>query len=158
MTEEQNKIYDDFFHRFGSPSNDAEIRITHTFYKPDNIYSVENLMRYDKWAEEEIQRLEKALEQVKIYRIAICERYNFLQFENVQKIVKLKREKLSYYNKVYFYLLFIDRYEDGHEEIIKSIKYAGKERKQAIEDFEKFANENKSYIAVKEIEKGYWEK
>ena len=158
MTEEQKMIYEDFFHRFGAPSDTAEIRINHTFYKPDEIYNIDNLMRYDKWAAEEILRLQKAIEQVQIYRIAICERYNLLQFANVQKVVKLKREKHSYDNKVFYYLQFIDRYEDGHEEQTKSIKYAGADRRKAIADFEEFAKENKNYIAVKDIAKSYWEK
>lgn len=158
MTEEQRKIYDDFFKRYGSPSDDAEIRIQHTFYKPNTIYDVERLKTYDKWANDTIKQLEKAIEKAKIYRMAICERYNELHFSNVQKIVKLKREKRCHDNKVYYYLMFIDRYEDGHEQTTNSIKYTGKERKKAIEDFEKFAKENKQYIAIKEIEKSRWEK
>ena len=158
MTDEQKNVYENFFRRYGSPSDTAEIRITHTFYKPDEIYNAEQLARYDNWAAETIERLQKAIEQVQIYRIGICERYNFLQFANVQKVVKLKREKHSYDNKVYYYLQLIDRYEDGHEEQTKSTKYAGADRRKAISDFEEFAKENKNYIAVKDIEKSPWEK
>ena len=158
MTKEQKEIYENFFTRYGSPSEVAEIRINNAFYKVNNIYDESTLMRYDNYAHEDIKRLEKMIEQLKIYRIAICERYNELQFAHVQKVVKLKREKRTYDNKVYYYLELINRYDNGHDEQIKSTRYTGKERKKAIEDFERFANENKNYIAEKDIEKGKWEK
>lgn len=158
MTEEQRTIYNGFFKRYNSPSDFAEVRIQRTLYKPENEYECAKLATYDKWAEETIKTLESAIEKVKIYRMAVCERYNELQFANVQKVVKLKREKHYGENKVYYYLLLIDRYEDGHEQTTKSVKYAGTERKQAIADFEKFAKENKNFIAIKEIEKSKWEK
>ena len=158
MTEEQKEIYKELFTRYGSSSDVGEIRITSVLHDARKLYDTNYILRCDEHAEEYIKQFEKAIERLKIYRIAICERYNELQFANIQKVVKLKREKHCCDNKVYFYLQLLDRYEDGHEEQIKSIRYTGKERKKALEDFEKFAKENKNYIAVKDIAKGKWEK
>lgn len=158
MTEEQKEIYKELFTRYCSPSDVAEIKITSVLHDASKLYDTNYIMRCDNYAEECIKQFEKAIEKLKIYRIAICERYNELQFANIQKIVKLKREKHSYDNKVYYYLQLLDRYEDGHEEQIKNTRYTGKERKKALEDFDKFAKENKNYIAIKDIEKGHWEK
>lgn len=158
MTKEQKEIYEDLFTRYGSPSDVAEIKITSVLHDARRLYDTNYILRCDNHAEEYIKQLEKAIEKLKIYRIAICERYNELQFANIQKVVKLKREKHFHDNKVYYYLQLLDRYEDGHEEITKNTKYTGKERKKALEDFEKFVKENKNYIAVKDIEKGRWEK
>lgn len=158
MTEAQKEIYKELFTRYGSLSDVAEIRITGVLHDARKLYDTNYISRCDDHAEEYIKQCEKAIEKLKIYRIAICERYNELQFANIQKVVKLKREKHLYDNKVYYYLQLLERYEDGHEEQIKSTRYTGKERKKALEDFENFVKENKNYIAVKDIEKGKWEK
>ena len=158
MTDKQKEKFNQLFTRYGSPSKEGEIRINKTFYSPGQVYNFNKLRMYDEWAADALNRLNEAIEQVQAYRIAICERYNELQFANVEKVIKLKREKNTWDNKVYYFLMFIERHQDGHEEIIKSDKYAGIERKKALEDFENFVKNNKNYIAVKDIEKSRFEK
>ena len=47
---------------------------------------------------------------------------------------------------------------DNHEELTQTIKYTGKERKRAIEDFEQLQKEKKNVIFEKDIEKRSWER
>ena len=47
---------------------------------------------------------------------------------------------------------------DGHEELTETIRYEGKERKKAIEHFEKLRKEKVGVIFEKDIERHYWEK
>ena len=68
------------------------------------------------------------------------------------------REK-RYQEKVFYYIQFYDvNLTDGHEELTHSIKYTGKERKQAIEHFEQLKKEKSNAIFEMDIDKKSWER
>ena len=72
--------------------------------------------------------------------------------------IKLYREK-RWKDKVYYYILFYSvNLTDGHEELMQSIKYTGKERRKAIEDFEKLQKERTGVIFEKDIKRAKWER
>lgn len=96
---------------------------------------------------------------MKIYRIGLCEQYNYIRTSPKRKIIKLKREK-SYIDKhVYYFLMEIEKNIDsGKETTMNTTRYTGKDRKKAFEDFETYKKNNPNAEAIKEIEKGRFEK
>lgn len=117
-----------------------------------------HLLRLDEYMVHDIKRLEDMLELVKWYRLQIANRYNELETSAYQKAVKLSREKhYGSNNKVYYYLTVFDIFPDGSERITSSHKYEGKDRRQAFEDYEKYVKEHPGIIALKEVDKSYWE-
>lgn len=54
-------------------------------------------------------------------------------------------------NKVYFYLFAEELYEDGTVEFIKSTKYEGKKRYEAIKAFEDLKKQFPSYEYIKKL-------
>ena len=95
---------------------------------------------------------------MKIYRLAIAEQYNKLQTAPVKKIVRLERKKDTYNNLVFYWLLTIDKYEDGHEEQTSSVKYLGTDRMKAINDFKQYQKEHPGISASMNIKKAAWER
>ena len=96
--------------------------------------------------------------QLKAYKNALTERYNFIKTAPTKQKIKLYREK-RWKDKVYYYILFYSvNLTDGHEELMQSIKYTGKERRKAIEDFEKLQKERTGVIFEKDIKRAKWER
>ena len=158
MTDEQKQVYEQLFTRYGSPSREAELTVRDYLIKPDTIYDCDRLLRDDKEAQKTIEALENAIEKMNIYRLAIAEQYNKLQTAPVKKIVRLERKKDTYNNKVFYWLLTIDKYEDGHEEQTSSVKYLGTDRMKAINDFKQYQKEHPGISASMNIKKAAWER
>lgn len=94
----------------------------------------------------------------KIWKDRAANRYNFIKTAPTKHKIKLYREK-RYQEKVFYYIQFYDvNLVDGHEEMTRSIKYTGKERKQAIEHFEQLKKEKSNAIFEIDIEKRSWER
>lgn len=156
MTKEQHEIIKNLFSRCGYPSETGEITIREYLLDPSRIDELDKVKRYDKSASDAIKRMEKAIETLTIYRIALCERYNFISTAPKEQIIKLKREKRD---SVTYYLMKIEKnLEDGHEVIVENKRYSGKERSQAFADYNSYINTHPHVTAIQETEKGRWER
>lgn len=141
-------------------NNDSETKETRShFTKPETVTDLNRIAMLDKWANDDIKRLEEQIELLKIYRLGLAEQYNFLTTASTFPVVELKREKSYYENKVYYYLITYDALIDTDQQTnYKSVKYSGKERKQAIEAYEEYKKAHPGIKAILNIEKGQWEK
>ena len=98
------------------------------------------------------------MEELKAYRIALTERYNFITTAPTKKKIKLYREK-KYGGKVFYFIQFYTvNLVDGYEDLTEAIRYEGKERKKAIEHFEQLKKEKTGVIFEQDIERGRWER
>lgn len=159
MTQEQIQTIDDFFSGYGTDSNGYKsISKYYHFQKPSSIYDLKDIVKRDTEIANYINELTSQIEVLKTMRIAYAERYNELSVSPVKKAVRLKRQKSYYENKVYYYISYVDIYEDGHEEITKTDKFTGKERKTAIENYNAYVKAHPGIIADMDIEKGKWER
>lgn len=156
--EKSENLLKELFTRYGNYTkemSDKTIRIYEQH--PENLHTEKEILYYFDKAQKDIEQLEKAILQLKAYENALTERYNFIKTAPTKQKIKLYREK-RYQGKVYYFILFYSvNLTDGHEELIQSIKYTGKERRKAIEDFEQLRKEKKDAIFEKDIEKRYWE-
>ncbi len=140
--------------RYGSPSRDTEIKITDYLVHPDELNEANRVKYYDESAEKAIKAMKNAIEKLQIYRIALCEQYNFLTTAPTKKIIKLQRERSYSNKKVYYYLQEIEKnILNNKETLINNTKYSGKDRKKALEDFDAHIKNNPDAIPVKDIEK-----
>lgn len=159
MTDEQRQVIESLFKRYGSASDDVELHAREYLIKPEKLDTIERVLHYDKSAEKTIEQLEKMIEKLQIYRIALCDQYNFLQTAPKKAIVKLKREKSYRDNKVYYYIMELEKnLINENETLISSKKFSGKVRKKAFEEFEEYIKNHPGVIAIKEIEKESWER
>ena len=149
--------YNEMFNRYGSPSKDAEIKIWAHLMKPDSLDELRRIADYDKTAARVIAECQETIENMKLYRQSLAARY--AEFSTMLYSLRLELERKKDYNgKVYYYVKLLKAYEDGTtiKEIYES--YNGTERSAALKRFEQLKKERPGIEAVKNIEKGKWEK
>lgn len=147
---------DRLFRRYGSPSDDASIEIREYLRKPETIAERDRIAYYDKSAAETIETLEKTIEDLKIYRLALQKAYAENEIAPKKEVIKLTRRKDSYANKIFYYLSIYEKNMNTGAEVLKETKkYAGKERNQAIKEFEDYKKNHYGIIAEKDIERRF---
>lgn len=159
MTPEQEKELQELFSRYGSPSKECDARVNIYLTAPDALKEPEKVLYYDNKAIDYIKALADKIEQLKAYRMALAERYNYLATAPTQSIVRLKRQRQYYDNKVYYFLVTYSRNMlDGSETETASTKYTGQERHKAIADYKAYIKSHPGIIAEMDIKKSKWER
>ena len=158
MTPDQNETMQEFFRRYGSPSTEADIRINGYLLRPDQLDTTARVKDYDQTAERIIQELEEKIQQLKVYRIALAERYNYLATAPTAPIVRLTRRK-TYEGKIYYDLItYNQNLLDGQEVKTSSTTFPGKERHKAIAAYNDYVKAHPGITAEKNKKKRSWER
>lgn len=158
MTPDQDKAMKDLFSRYGHPSTEADIRISGYLLRPDQLDTIARVKDYDQTAERTIQELEEKIRQLKVYRIALAERYNYLATAPTVPVVRLIRQK-TYQGRVFYYLTTYERnLLDGKEVKTSTTTFPGKERHKAIAAYNDYIKAHPGIAAEIDIEKRSWER
>lgn len=158
MTTENNDALGNLFTRYGSQSNDAEIRIWGHLTRAEAIDERDRLLYYDREAERLINTARTLIATMTEYRATLAERFNYLDTSPTIPVVRLIREK-KYTGKVFYYLqTFRRNLLDNHEVQSDSISYPGTERAKAIADYKAYIKSHPGITAEMKIEKSKWER
>ena len=158
MTKEQEKELQELFTKYGHPSTESDERIYIYLTHPEAINRLADVVKYDKKAIDYIAELERKITQLKAYRLALSERYNYLASAPQQPVVRLKRVR-SYSGKVFYHLnTYTKNLLDGNEVETSSTKYTGPERSKAISDYKAYVKSHPGITAEMQIEKPKWER
>ena len=158
MTPEQNGAMQELFQCYGVPSTEADIRITGYLLHPGDLDTTARVKDCDQSAECIIQELEAKVQQLKVYRIALAERYSYLATAPTAPVVRLTRRK-AYEGKVYYDLITYSRnLLDGKEVKTSSTTFPGKERRKAIAVYNDYVKAHPGITAEIDIEKRSWER
>lgn len=150
--------YLDRFQRYGSPSDQAEIKIYSHFMRPD-VLTADRIAWNDERAERLIAEVQGLVADLKEYRQALAARYAELATMPSKPELKLERRKDTYGNgKVFYYITITNVFEDGTttEELRET--YPGTERHQAIKRYGELLKQRPGITAEKKIEKSKWER
>ena len=129
------------------------------FHPYENEARESELKQYDTWAARDIQRLEESIEKLKEYRKELYKHTQKLQEMESRLQLKIKRER-RYDNKVHYYVT-VKRIYPANERMYNDIiseHYDGADRHSAIKRFEQLKKQYPGIEAIKDIEKGRWEK
>ena len=158
MTTKQEKELQELFTKYGHPSTESDERIFIYLTHPEAINRLTDVVKYDEKSINYISDLERKIEQLKAYRLALSERYNYLASAPQQPVVRLKRVK-SYSGKVFYHLnTYKKNMLDGNEVETSSTKYTGPERSKAISDYKSYVKSHPGILAEMQIEKPKWER
>ena len=126
---------------------------------PARLNTIEQLTYHGAQAARYAAELKAMIETMESYQQLIFDRVQALTVAPYHMEVHLTREK-RYDNKVYYYLAEKQVYDvDGFApENINVVRYAGTERHKALADFAAYQKSHPGIIAVKDIEKGKWER
>lgn len=149
--------YRKYLTRYGSPSDQGEIRCNIYLVDPGKLSTPKDIIWRDKHTAEEIARLENILEALRDYRKALAARYGELETMPYTRLLKLERS--PHWKGHIEYIVTITRTFPDNTEIneLREV-YPGKERKKA---FERTAELLKQYPGIpyeKDIEKRSWER
>ena len=149
--------YETLFQRYGSPSTDAEIRITAYLIRPDKL-TADRIPWNDEQAARLISGCESLIAALKEYRQALAERYAMLQTAPYKLRLELKREAGWRGKGVDYYVNIYRTYEDGTEVMELNEHYTGKQRREAMARFEELKKQRPGIEIVKDIERRSWER
>jgi hypothetical protein len=125
------------------------------FYKFDHQSDLKKVLDDDKMAQRTIERLNKAIDDMNEYRRQLADHAAYivtLEPKIQVSIVRHKRESVTYYVKAQ------KIFEGLQAQEIESLTYEGRNRSDALKAFEAMKKRYNGCEAVKQIEKGRWEK
>ena len=157
MTNENKALLAGMFRRYGSPSDEADIRLHGWFRKAETMTNADDVQRMDERAARMIADCQEVIQQLNVFRMSLADRYGFLVSAPSVPVVRLVRERNVYDKRVYYFLRTFHRFLDGTETEESCTKYSGMERAKAIADYQRYVKEHPGITAEMDIEKGRWE-
>lgn len=149
--------YLDLFHRYGSPSREAEIRLTNYLLRPD-ILTADRIKTYDDSAARTIAQCQALVAQLTDYRRALAERYAALMTAAYRDRLELIRERRWRDSPVLYHVQIIRTYEDGTAETVLHEHFPGKERRAAFARFAEIKRQRPGIDTVQDTDKRPWER
>lgn len=149
--------YSALFQRYGSPSREADIRISGYLTRPDQLDTFDRIKRQDETAARLIADCKRLVSQLIEYRQDLAARYNELATMPSRESIELQRQR-GYSGGVTYYIRFWTQYEDGTRVCTAQESYCGKERHKALARFEELKKQHPGIEAVMDIEKRSWER
>ena len=128
---------------------------------PDKLHTMKDLTYHGSQAARYAAEFRAMIETMETYQQLIYDRVQALTQAQYHMEIHLRRERRYYNdNKVFYYLEAVKVYDTpGIEaETIERTTYPGTERRKAIADFAAYQKSHPGIIAVKDIEKGKWER
>lgn len=148
--------WQDLFAGYQCRDGIAELRTSVYLHHPDKLDSLKEVAAEDRRTVATIQELQARIASLQSYRAALQQRYAALATMDSHLVIRLERYRSM--GTISYLLITRRRYEDGTEALESSQKYPGKERHQAIKDFDALCAQSPHAIAEKDIEKSKWER
>lgn len=149
--------YHKYLTRYGSPSDEGEIRFSIYLTAPEKLTTAKDISWRDKRIEEEITRLESVLEALRDYRKDLAKRYGELETMPYTRLLKLERH--PHWKGHIEYIITITRtYQDKTETGELYEAFPGKERKKAFARYQELLKQYPGIRSEMDIEKRSWEK
>ena len=127
--------YEKLFTRYGSPSKEAEIRITGYLLHPSKL-TADRIPWNDQSAERIIAQCESTIAALQEYRQALAARYAQLSTASYRLRLELKRDPGWGGKSIKYFVSIYKTFEDGTEITELNEHYTGKERHKALARYE----------------------
>ena len=149
--------YLDLFQRYGSPSREAEIRLSGWLLRPDAL-TAEKIAGYDQSAARLITEAQTLIDQLTEYRAALAERYAALATAAYRDRLELIRDPGYRGKPVIYFVRIVRTYEDGTTERGLDEKYFGTERRKAFARFAELKHQRPGIETMQDTGKRSWER
>lgn len=145
------------FERYGSPADDAEIRLIGHLTRPEAL-TQDRIPYNDQQAARLIASAKRLITQLTAYRQDLAARYGALETMPYRYRLELVRRP-PWNGKGVTYTLTLTRvYEDATEREELQETYTGKDRRAALVRFDALAKDHPGAQLVKDLEKKSWER
>ena len=146
--------YLDLFQRYGSPSREAEIRLTAYLLRPD-VLTADRIHHHDERAARTIAECRQLIDQLTEYRQALAERYAQLATAAYRDRLELRRDPGK---PVIYSVQIVRTYEDGTTETPLSETYTGTERRAAFARFAALKRQRPGIDTIQDTDRRPWER
>ena len=128
-------------------------------YPVNNYSSAKQLLDVDRRIERSIKDAHELIEGLQEYRKALAKRMQELATMASHTRCKLERHPKRWNDDIITYTITTETiYEDGTAERLSCEKYLGKQRREAIAEFERLKKASPHWEFEKDIEKKHWER
>lgn len=149
--------YHDLLTMYGDEQLEAEQRVYIYVQQPKRYKTTEDIARKDADIARQIERMERLIDDLRDYRVALAQRYAELETMPYTRVLALKRDP-SYKGRITYLVTITRELADGTKIDELREQYAGNERAKA---FARFADLQKQYpgiASVKDIACRSWER
>lgn len=149
--------YHKYLTRFGSPSDEGEIRFSIYLTAPEKLNTPKDIVWRDKHISEDISRLETVLEALRDYRKDLAKRYGELETMPYTRLLKLERHP-NWKGRIDYIVTITRQYSDKTDVRELYEVFPGKERKKAFDRTAELLKQNPGIHYENDIEKRSWER
>lgn len=149
--------YLDLFQRYGSPREDADIRLTGYLTRPDTL-TADRIKHNDESAARLIDECQALLTDLTEYRQALAARYAALATAAYHDRLELIRERRWRESPVVYHVQIVRTYEDGTTETPLHETYHGQERRKAFARFAELQKQRPGIETHQDTDKRSWER
>jgi hypothetical protein len=149
--------YLDLFQRYGSPREDADIRLTGYLTRPDTL-TADRIKHNDESAARLIDECQALLTDLTEYRQALAARYAALATAAYHDRLELIRDRRWRESPVVYHVQIVRTYEDGTTETPLHETYHGQERRKAFARFAELQKQRPGIETHQDTDKRSWER
>lgn len=149
--------YDHLFRRYGSPSAEADIRISGYLLRPEKL-TADKVRHYDESAARIIAECSAMIQALQEYRQDLAARYAQLATAPYRERLEIERDPHWRNQGVDYYVRIVRTYEDGTTVKELNEHYSGKERRKALARFEELKKQRPGIETVQDIQRRSWER
>lgn len=151
-----DKSYAALFERYGSPSREADIRLTAWLVRPDKLDTFDRIRHYDDDAARLIADCKRLERQLLEYRQDLAARYGELATMPSTETLKIEREPRA--SGIRYHVTISRTYSDGTTVDVLRETYTGQERSKALARFAELQKQRPGIASVKDIARRSWER
>lgn len=149
--------YHDLLNLYGDEQREAEQRVYIYVQQPQQYKMPDDIARTDADIARQIERMERLIDDLRDYRVALAQRYAELETMPYTRVLTLKRDP-SYKGRITYWVTITRRMSDGTETDELREKYAGQDRAKAFARFAALQKQYPGIASVKDVARRSWER
>lgn len=142
---------------YGDEQREAEQRVYIYVQQPQRYKTPEDIAHKDADIARQIERMERLIDDLRDYRVALAQRYAELETMPYTRVLTLKRDP-SYKGRITYWVTITRRMSDGTETDELREQYAGQERAKAFARFAALQKQYPGIASVKDVARRSWER
>lgn len=148
--------YHDLLTMYGGEQLEAEQRVYIYVQQPKRYKTPEDIARKDADIARQIERMQRLIDDLRDYRVALAQRYAELETMPYTRVLTLKRDP-SYKGRITYWATITRRMSDGTETDELCEQFHGQDRAKAFARFAALQKQYPGIASVKDVARRSWE-
>ena len=149
--------YHDLLEMYGAEQREAEQRVYIYVQQPKRYKTTEDIARKDADIARQIERMERLIDDLRDYRVALAQRYAELETMPYTRVLTLNRDP-SYKGRVTYFVTITRELADGTKIDELREQFPGQDRAKAFARFGSLQKHYPGIASVKDVARRSWER